>query len=445
MGAHLPQLESVALNHHATNPLLTRRLLDLPPIGGVVKQRPEDFLVEEISMIDPCGEGEHLHMGVQRTAMTHDEMIQLIATQCGVMDRAIGHAGMKDKAAITRQTLSVHLPGLPDPPQLQHERLQVMWTRRHTAKLRIGQLKGNRFSIRIRQVDPLLAPRVHQGLRTLTLRGVPNAFGAQRFGMRRNGHLLGHLLAEQRWDALLAELCGAKGSAFPEWQREARERFDAGDFTGSLPLWTKGDHSERGATRALMQGRPPRAAVISIHQSMLQLWLNATQSAGFNAVLDARIRLGFFDQCVEGDLANLHPGRSIFRVNGEMLSDHAQAQALQDRITSFDCSPTGPMIGPEAMAAEGESLAIEEHALAAVAINAEQFISARNAPHGERRSLRMPLRDVEVEAGVDNHGGYIRMAFDLPRGGYATALLAEIMGTEPEVAAGFEPAVQNKI
>jgi len=83
--------------------------------------------------------------------------------------------------------------------------------------------------------------------------------------------------------------------------------------------------------------------------------------------------------------------------------------------------------------------------LAAVAINAEQFISARNAPHGERRSLRMPLRDVEVEAGVDNHGGYIRMAFDLPRGGYATALLAEIMGTEPEVAAGFEPAVQNKI
>ena len=42
---------------------------DLPGIGGVIKQRPEDFLVEERPLYEPCGEGEHLYLLVEKNSL----------------------------------------------------------------------------------------------------------------------------------------------------------------------------------------------------------------------------------------------------------------------------------------------------------------------------------------------------------------------------------------
>jgi tRNA(Glu) U13 pseudouridine synthase TruD len=47
-------------------------------IGGRLKERAEDFLVEEIPLYVPCGEGEHLYLGVQKTNMPHSEMLSLL-------------------------------------------------------------------------------------------------------------------------------------------------------------------------------------------------------------------------------------------------------------------------------------------------------------------------------------------------------------------------------
>lgn len=415
-------------------PLPESRLLGSPPTSGVIKERPEDFLVDEVPLIEPTGEGEHLHMGIQKSGMAHDDMVDLLARHCGVPTGAIGHAGMKDRIAITRQTVSVHLPGLPDPPHIQHPQLQILWTRRHQAKLRPGQLAGNRFSIRIRRTDPLAVPRVAQAMGTLVARGAPNGFGPQRFGHRGNGHRLGLAFVREDWDGLLAELLGSKGSAFPERQREARERFDAGDFAGSLHAWGRGDQAERVAVRALSQGRSARRAVMAIRETTRRFWINAAQSAAFNAVLSHRLAADQFDRFVSGDLANLHPGRSLFRVTASMLADPAEARTLQDRLRSFDCSPTGPMPGSDCMPAEGACEAIERQAFMAAGLDVEPLLRSPVAPAGERRSLRMRVSDPQVEAGVDEHGGYIRVAFDLPRGGYATSVLAELLGSHPASA-----------
>ena len=79
---------------------------------------------------------------------------------------------MKDKHGITRQTIS--LPLRDDPPSLEvpHERIKILWARRHRHKLRRGHLVGNRFSIRIRGVDALRTPQVRTILRTLERVGV---------------------------------------------------------------------------------------------------------------------------------------------------------------------------------------------------------------------------------------------------------------------------------
>lgn len=411
------------------SPLLTCRLVTTTRVRGVIKERPEDFLVDEIPLIEPSGQGEHLHMGIQKSGLTHDEMVRVLARHCGVREGAIGHAGMKDRQAVTRQTVSVHLPGLPDPPVLEHPCIQVLWTRRHDGKLRPGQLRGNRFSIRVRQTDPLAAPRVLQAIRQLERVGAPNAYGVQRFGHRRNSHVLGSLLAQERWEELLQELAGVSGSPFPESQREARERFAAGDHAASVPLWARGDFAERAVTRALAEGRSARSAVLSVRGPTRSFWLNAVQSAVFNAVLSARMERGLFNRFIPGDVANLHPGRSLFRVTGAMLARPEEAQTLATRVDAFECSPTGPMIGATGMPSEEEAAELERSVAAGTGVDVDRFAASALAPEGERRSLRMRVSSAEVESGVDQHGAFVRLAFDLPRGGYATEVLAEIFET----------------
>ena len=54
---------------------------------------------------------------------------------------------------------------------------------------------------------------------------------------------------------------------------------------------------------------------------------------------------------------------------------------------------------------------------------------------GARRSMRAIMRNPAVHSGVDEHGSYIRAAFDLERGAYATVMLREIMKND-EVGSG---------
>ena len=128
---------------------------DVPPVGGVLKQRDEDFFVEEIPLYEPCGEGEHQYLLVEKQGMSTLDLVRLLAKHFGVRREAIGFAGLKDKRAITRQVISVQTPGKTpeDFPMLDHPRARVLWADLHANKLRRGHLAGNRFSIRARGVD----------------------------------------------------------------------------------------------------------------------------------------------------------------------------------------------------------------------------------------------------------------------------------------------------
>ena len=47
-------------------PLLTA---DLPGCGGVIRLRDDDFEVEEVPSYEPCGEGEHLYLWIEKRGM----------------------------------------------------------------------------------------------------------------------------------------------------------------------------------------------------------------------------------------------------------------------------------------------------------------------------------------------------------------------------------------
>jgi tRNA pseudouridine13 synthase len=81
--------------------------------------------------------------------------------------------------------------------------------------------------------------------------------------------------------------------------------------------------------------------------------------------------------------------------------------------------------------AAGERDTAERRALERLGVSLAQVDEfTQKAPQlieGSRRPLRVPLIAPDVEGGVDEHGAYVRVAFELPRGGFATAVLPEIM------------------
>jgi len=150
---------------------------------ATLKLLNEDFIVTELPLQLPCGEGEHIWLDIEKNGANTAFVAQQLAEAASVQDRDVGYAGLKDRYAITRQWFSIYLPKgeTPDLTQLQHPEFNVLSQSRHLRKLRPGDLQGNRFRIVLRGVTGD-RDAIESNLKAVALHGVPNYFGAQRFG-----------------------------------------------------------------------------------------------------------------------------------------------------------------------------------------------------------------------------------------------------------------------
>jgi tRNA pseudouridine13 synthase len=160
-------------------PLLTA---DLPGIGGRIRERPEDFEVEEIPAYPAGGSGDFLYLWVEKKGMGAEYFLQQVARRLQIRPGDIGLAGLKDRWAVTRQMISVPRQCESQLPALEGDGIRVLSVDRHTNKLRSGHLKGNRFRIAIRDPDIDAIKSLDTILERLRVLGVPNYYGPQRFG-----------------------------------------------------------------------------------------------------------------------------------------------------------------------------------------------------------------------------------------------------------------------
>jgi tRNA pseudouridine13 synthase len=156
-----------------------------PASGGsaTLKALNEDFIVTELPLQPPSGEGEHIWLEVEKNGANTAYVAQQLAEAAGVQERDVGYAGLKDRYAITRQWFSIYFPKgeTPDLSALQHPEFKVLTQSRHVKKLRRGDLQGNHFRILLREVSGDRSA-IEAHLQAVASLGVPNYFGAQRFG-----------------------------------------------------------------------------------------------------------------------------------------------------------------------------------------------------------------------------------------------------------------------
>jgi len=151
--------------------------------SAILKSLNEDFTVTELPLQLPTGAGEHIWLDVEKNGANTAFVAQQLAAAAGVQEWDVGYAGLKDRYAITRQWFSIYLPKgeTPDLTALQHPEFKVLSQSRHVKKLRPGDLQGNRFRIVLRDVTGD-RDAIEANLQAVASQGVPNYFGAQRFG-----------------------------------------------------------------------------------------------------------------------------------------------------------------------------------------------------------------------------------------------------------------------
>lgn len=168
-----------------------------PQLCGLLKQRPEDFIVRERLGYEPCGEGEHIYLWVRKQGLNTAFVAEEIAKFCQLPLRAVTYAGRKDKYAITEQWFSVHKPGLSeyDWNTFSLAGAEVLKAIRHNKKLRVGVLKGNQFELVVRDLSGIEG--LQQRLELIADKGVANYFGGQRFGDTKHHQQGGNLALAQ--------------------------------------------------------------------------------------------------------------------------------------------------------------------------------------------------------------------------------------------------------
>ena len=402
---------------------------DLPGIGGRIKVRPEDFVVEEQALYETTGTGEHLYLFIEKRGQTTMDVVRRLAKAFHVRRGDIGYAGLKDKHAVTRQHFSIYMP---DPSKdqrylaaLEHPPFSVLWAHRHGNKLRRGHLAANRFVIHIREVDASAAVTAHRVCQRLVASGIPNYFGEQRFGARQNNHHLGRMLLLGQYEQLLSAMLGEPCDDDGELMRLARSAYDRGDFGAALDHWPRHLRHDRRALDMCRQGRTAEQVVMGIDRQQRAFLINAMQSAVFNDVLRQRVETGCFDQLMDGDQAYKHDSGALFAVDAPTA---AAENGPDGRVGRGAVSPTGPLWGATMPRAGGEVDRLELAALEAFGLTLGDLCdNARMTVTGGRRPLRVQLIDPQVAGGADEHGPYVRASFSLPRGSYATIVLREIM------------------
>jgi len=235
-----------------------------PRAQAVIRQQPADFFVDEDCDIALSGSGEHLWCHVEKTNLTTQDAVQTLSRAVGVHPRQIGFSGMKDRVAVTRQWISLAWPIARDLPDFDDiAGLTVLDMKRHERKLKRGAHRGNRFVLRLRQLRGERAS-LEQDLARIRAVGVPNYFGAQRFG--RGGQNI-------------------------------------------------------ALSRALFAGK-------RLSRNRRGFALSAARSLLFNAVLDARVRDGSWNRLIDGEAVMLDGSHSLFELNATDQSAAALEQRL---------------------------------------------------------------------------------------------------------------------
>jgi tRNA pseudouridine13 synthase len=405
---------------------------------GSIKQFPEDFRVEEITQngtvlqldrqYSPSELGMEAKEGggfvvfvLQKTNWNTAHALKEVARATHRGMKSVGFAGTKDRVSQSTQLCSMFGA---EPEQLNGLRIKdikINGAWKYDAKIELGMLAGNRFTIKVRNVKG--ADRLDQCVQLLG-GTFPNYFGEQRFGTRANNFNVGLAMLKGDFEGAAMNFLTDTSNETNKEAIEARTRL-AGDrdFTEALDYFPSYLKYERTVLDYLSKYERNFAnALRRLPRSINLMFVHSVEDMIFNRQLERMIAEGH-TRPIGGDLVCAPEASGFYDLS---------------KIWKFEKGgKEGFMVG-NILGYETEELTdFEKEELERLGLTPASFKAkgiSELGCKGARRVLFAPYKDMSVQKSE----GELTLGFSLPSGSYATVLVDQLIDRSPD------PTVKDK-
>ncbi len=252
-----------------------------------LKQIPEDFMVKEIPSSKPIGQGEYVWCTLKKRNWDLLKLIKLMSEKLQISRSRIGYAGIKDKTAVTSQSISFFNVPVQKLREIGIDGVELSGFEYNQKPVKLGDLKGNGFSITVRDLEAKYNEQcIKKSVEKIKKLGAMNLFDSQRFGTRNITHLVGKEIMKGDFEAAVFMYLTKTNKDENEETRKARIFLSrTGDYKKAVNLFPKrskwdlallnhlitspGDYA--GALRKL----PKTLQLMFIHAYQSYLWNSA--------------------------------------------------------------------------------------------------------------------------------------------------------------------------
>ena len=163
-----------------------------------IKQRIEDFIVEEVPLVKPRESGRYILYLLEKRNTTTQSALNIIRKKFNLKQSEIGYSGLKDKHAITKQFITIKKKSFLK-RNFSFDNFSLKFLGFINERLLLGNLKANKFVITVRNLNDGEVKSLKSFKQDYVF--FPNYFGNQRFS--ENNPEIGLALLRQDFNKVL--------------------------------------------------------------------------------------------------------------------------------------------------------------------------------------------------------------------------------------------------
>lgn len=382
-----------------------------------LKQLPQDFQVEERTDVVPSGAGDYAFYRLEKRGWTTPDALGVLRRRWQLDHRRLSCGGLKDRHALTVQYLTI----LRGPRRnLDQQGIVVTYLGQVPRPYSSQDIRANRFLVTLRDLNETELRHAEAALAEVREQGVPNYFDDQRFGSVAGGEFVARLMVFGHLEEALRQAVTAPY----EFDRAAQKQEKAillahwGDWAVCKEQLPRG-HARSLVDYLRVHPGDFRGALERLRPELRGLYLSAYQSHLWNRTLVLFLRqLARPEQLLP---VRLRLGEVPFHhgLDAEQFQ-HLAGATLPLASARLKLAPDDPRGELVRAVLKEEGLELEQMKLKGFR---EMFFS-----RGERPALCLPRQVSACPEADDLHRGKKkwRLAFELPRGCYATLLVKRV-------------------
>lgn len=389
-----------------------------------LKRLPEDFQVDELTTVTPTS-GEFALYQLTKQSIGTPEVINSVVDRWKIPRRRISYGGLKDKHALTTQFVTVHHG--PKKP-LSQRSFELEYLGQVKKAFVPADIDGNRFTITLRDMTVEEVEQAKVAAEDVRRDGLPNYFDDQRFGsLGISGEWIARPWCLGNWERTLW-----LALADPHRDDRSGDKKQKAILRDHWGRWVECkqalDRSHRRSIVTFLADKEAagkqidfRGAFCNLNVDLRGLYLSAFQSALWNRMLTRRLTENASpDSIIPFELKS---GPACFVTSFLSPWNNSDVPPLEDEL---------PLPSARGKLEEGRTLDLLNAVVAEEGLEKRQLRVKYPRDSFFSKSTRKTVIAIpELDFESDDDELYpkrqkVKLAFDLPRGSYATILVKRL-------------------